>query len=335
MECLPWKQDKGLTLPRRQADNEHPRMGKSLLIKRISIYSRCFSISTLSKGINSMKWMVPILTSLALVFLLCSMRGVSVQADTIKLKNGAIIEGKFISETEDMTVIKMENMEINIPTQDIEKITPSKYEPFEKEQAVRDLLDAPFTDRQSLNIPDGISALPRDFPRDASPLMPITGFFPGSVAPTDERYIRIAGIYYSGKAIAHKVSGNPHDNDLLLFAKPGAEYTLGVVVDYRIGETAKLAANLSPAGELMRGSSDFGQKVSLYNSTVHFDTKTRAGYQDVQGKGPIQFTLTSWAPDVPGVYREGIEVGLYDPDTFGNLLGHTHSVRFRLVVQGE
>ncbi len=282
-----------------------------------------------------MKWIVPILTSIALACLLCSLGGDSVQADTIQLKNGNVIEGKFISETEDVTVIKIENMEINIPTQDIEKITSSKYEPFEKEQAVRDLLDAPFTERQSLGLPDGISALPRDFPQDASPLLPITGFFPGSVAPTDERYIRIASIYYSGKAISHKVSGIPHDNDLLLFAKPGAEYTLGIIVDYQIGETAKLAANLSPDGKLMRGSSDFGEKVSLYNSTVHFDTKTRTGYQDVQGKGQIQFTLTSWAPDVPGVYGEGIEVGLYDPATLNDLLGHTHSVRFRLVVQGE
>jgi len=149
---------------------------------------------------------------------------------------------------------------------------------------------------------------------------------------TEGMLINATTISYGGKLIEYKDTNDPmFNNRVIIYAKPGAEFTIGVTAKYKVKSPIKLAANIKPDAHLMQEIAQKEGNFQLYNLTVHFDTKTRPSYKDVEGEGEINFTLTSWAPTQPGKYNKILEVGLYDPQTFQGFI--MESTIFVLTVE--
>jgi len=85
-----------------------------------------------------------------------------------------------------------------------------------------------------------------------------------------------------------------------------------ITTRYKTLETMKLAANLLPDSRLLLQHFKETGQIDLYNTTVHFDTGSSPGRQNVNGEGQLSFALTSWAPVEPGTYPKSVEIGLYE-----------------------
>lgn len=106
------------------------------------------------------------------------------------------------------------------------------------------------------------------------------------------------------------------DKKVTIRAKAGEKFKINVTAWYRAPVSMKLASNLLMAKANILPPDLLQELQRDHNTTWHFDTQTRAGYQAVSGEGNITFELTSYAPKKSGTFTFDMNLGLFDKQTW-------------------
>ena len=106
------------------------------------------------------------------------------------------------------------------------------------------------------------------------------------------------------------------DKKVTIRAKSGEKFKINVTAWYRAPVSMKLASNLLMAKANILPPDLLQELQRNHNTTWHFATQSRAGYQAVSGEGDITFDLTSYAPKKSGTFTFDMNLGLFDKQTW-------------------
>ncbi len=117
----------------------------------------------------------------------------------------------------------------------------------------------------------------------------------------------------------------PHTLDrenrkLRVTARTGQPFTVRHTVRYKTPEATKLAANFLLRDAKILPAATVATLEARHDTTWHFDTESRPGYQSATGPGTLSFDLSGIAPPKAGTYAFRSNLGLFDKRTWDPLL---------------